>query len=523
MKRNKIHTLYAFAGLCLALSACTADAPDPEARLAPVIFKIGIPTRALGEIKDAFADTDEIKVTVPNPNGGATTLTGTYKQWADGTVPGADAIYLHVPDPGTITARYGDGTNGLGWHQDFPYVDYADNLIATAIIANGIVFDGATYAVTLNFTHERALVKVNLQDEKGNGLSLPLANDYLYLTLSNGDNILDNSSTGKIAPAGATIVSATIKYNGKIHTATPAAGIALVANQTTTVTITLHGPTATISGTTITDWIPGTQGKYIPPGYTHAVYTWQDLVAALTGMTANDKIIQMADIERPDTETWTPGNTPTSGLYNGNGYTISKLDNSLFDITNRGFLVYNVHLRDFHLTNASPLADTNLGTVTLCSATGGTLTITDGAGNYGGLVGTNKSTITRSCTNVTIDIQDANAIVGGLIGRDEFGIAACATFGEITGGDISKKGNLVGNNTSGFTGYSYATATGNDVGQGYAFFSVGTLGLNSIIANPANPLDIQREVRNFNADDKMSDGTDWWGPNYINFSYEGKK
>lgn len=171
--------------------------------------------------------------------------------------------------------------------------------------------------------------------------------------------------------------------------------------------------------------------------------------------------IQTADIDLSGFDNWVPINwvyvneAPFTGIYNGNGYTISNLTISsmtkgnwfgLFGKIGSGALLTGIHLRDVEITG-----DTGLGvgalvgwvdagaTVTLCSAKGEINVRRKGELYTGGLVGLNYSAITRCRTGVVVTIDatltDQNSTyAGGITGSNGSGglLFACHATGNVT-------------------------------------------------------------------------------------------
>lgn len=171
--------------------------------------------------------------------------------------------------------------------------------------------------------------------------------------------------------------------------------------------------------------------------------------------------IQTADIDLSGFDNWVPINrgdtntTPFTGIYNGNGYTISNLTiNSmtnglyfgLFGKIGSGALLTGIHLRDVKITGDAELGAGALAgwvdagaTVTLCSAKG--IINVNGRGELGtgGLVGFNNGAITRCRTDVTVTVDatlthQLSANAGGITGGNGNGglLFACHATGNVT-------------------------------------------------------------------------------------------
>lgn len=280
--------------------------------------------------------------------------------------------------------------------------------------------------------------------------------------------------------------------------------------------------------------LSGIPAEIVPGGYHYAVYNWENLKEVLSKVKNGENIIQMVDITRPDSEAWTTKDLPENCLYNGNEHTITGLDAPLFKKVNGN--VYNLHLKDCDVTATSNdtglLACENEGTITLCSATG-TLKITLSSSQLvrfgGGLVSYNLGSITRSHTKCEILAESSYVwtTAGGLVGQNAGKIVACAAYGTVkaTGPNITT-GNLVGTIKDAFgleheVHYSYATATGNAIGNGSTIITQDDVTVYTLVSEPASATGVSREERIFN---KNVDN--WWTdtPDYnIDFTYEGKK
>lgn len=171
--------------------------------------------------------------------------------------------------------------------------------------------------------------------------------------------------------------------------------------------------------------------------------------------------IQTADIDLKGIENWVPINwgdyntKPFTGIYNGNGYTISNLTiNSmtkgdsfgLFGKIGDDALLTGIHLRDVEIIGYTELGVGTLvgwvepgATVTLCSAKGIINVSNRDMINVGGLVGLNYGAITRCRTDVTVTtdatlIGQISAYAGGITGSNGSGglLFACHATGSVT-------------------------------------------------------------------------------------------
>lgn len=182
--------------------------------------------------------------------------------------------------------------------------------------------------------------------------------------------------------------------------------------------------------------------------------------------------LQTADIDLGGIDNWKPIGThylsdkrPFTGIYNGNGYTIShlKISNTghdavgLFGMTDGDALLTGIHLRDVKIrlpdqtVSVGTLVGWNSGgsTVSLCSAQG-IINTSEYRPNVGGLVGTNNGTITRCRTNVEITVErirllnQISAYAGGITGTNSGGLLfACHAIGSVTMEVNTSEGNSI--------------------------------------------------------------------------------
>ena len=182
--------------------------------------------------------------------------------------------------------------------------------------------------------------------------------------------------------------------------------------------------------------------------------------------------LQTADIDLGGIDNWKPIGThylsdkrPFTGIYNGNGYTIShlKISNTghdavgLFGMTDGDALLTGIHLRDVKIrlpdqtVSVGTLIGWNSGgsTVSLCSAQG-IINTSEYRPNVGGLVGTNNGTITRCRTNVEITVErirllnQISAYAGGITGTNSGGLLfACHAIGSVTMEVNTSEGNSI--------------------------------------------------------------------------------
>ena len=176
----------------------------------------------------------------------------------------------------------------------------------------------------------------------------------------------------------------------------------------------------------------------------------------------NLNALQTADIDLGGIDNWEPIGMqdyselrPFTGIYNGNGYTISNLKISntqygtaagLFGITDGDALLTGIHLRKVEIKsdkaiNVGTLVGWNGGasTVSLCSAQG-IINTSEYEPNVGGLAGANNGTITRCRTGVEIIVDriilfghQRSASAGGITGTNSGGLLfACHAIGSVT-------------------------------------------------------------------------------------------
>lgn len=174
--------------------------------------------------------------------------------------------------------------------------------------------------------------------------------------------------------------------------------------------------------------------------------------------------LQTADIDLSGIDNWVPiGQSYTisdkafTGIYNGNGYTISRLKiNSvssgsymgLFGEIGSGALLTGIHLRYVEIIAKDQVAGytgaivgyvDKGATVSLCSAQGVVNVSLTKWGYVGGLAGTNCGVITRCRTDVTVTADETlrgqiSAYVGGITGCNGEGglLFACHATGSVT-------------------------------------------------------------------------------------------
>ena len=187
----------------------------------------------------------------------------------------------------------------------------------------------------------------------------------------------------------------------------------------------------------------------------------------------NLNALQTADIDLGGIDNWKPigmqylsDKRPFTGIYNGNGYTIShlKISNTrhdavgLFGMTDGDALLTGIHLRDVKIIlpdqtlSVGTLVGWNSGgsTVSLCSAQG-IINTSEYRPDVGGLVGSNNGTITRCRTDVEITVDrirllgQLSAYAGGITGANYSDglLFACHAIGSVTMEVNTSEGNSI--------------------------------------------------------------------------------
>ena len=221
----------------------------------------------------------------------------------------------------------------------------------------------------------------------------------------------------------------------------------------------------------------------------------------------NLNAIQIADIDLNGIDNWKPigmqyGSDfrPFTGIYNGNGYTISHLKISnmqnglaagLFGMTDGDALLTGIHLRDVKIIpdytiNVGTLVGWNGGgsTVSLCSAQG-IINTSEFGSNAGGLVGANSGTITRCRTDVKITVDRLELLgqlsveAGGITGVNGSGglLFACHAIGSVTIEVNASDGNSI--NAGGIVGWN----SNNSSSTIYCCIAEGNVSVTSETAN----------------------------------------
>lgn len=293
------------------------------------------------------------------------------------------------------------------------------------------------------------------------------------------------------ANSGNTTIAVTV--NGKEYTGILPVTDAYEANTMYTYRVTVDG-TGVEVGMPTTD-VPWTEGEL--PVVTLGNKTFRLIRNAadlkrfaddVNGGQRDLNALQTADIDLSGIDNWVPigqsntGSTKAfTGIYNGNGYTISRLKiNSvrsssymgLFRETGSGALLTGIHLRDVEIIAKDQVGfytGTIAGyvgegaTVSLCSAQGVVNVSLPRGGSVGGLAGSNHGVITRCRTDVTVTADatlqgQISAYVGGITGSNGEGglLFACHATGSVTlkarhidvvNGNYLNAGGIAGSNT----------------------------------------------------------------------------
>lgn len=289
----------------------------------------------------------------------------------------------------------------------------------------------------------------------------------------------DASYTALLIPQDANSTPRTIvvTVNGKEYTGTLPATDAYAANTMYTYPVTVC-ETGVEVGIPTTD-VPWTEGELPTVTFNGKIYriirNADDLKRFADDVNSgqqNLNALQTADIDLGGIDNWKPigmqsqfDQRPFTGIYNGNGYTISHLKISdiqnefaagLFGMTDGGALLTGIHLRKVEIIpgkaiNVGTLVGFNGGasTVSLCSAQG-KINTSEYDPIVGGLAGLNEGTITRCRTDVKIKADrirlsgQLSADAGGITGRNSGGLLfACHAIGSVTMEVNTSEGNTI--------------------------------------------------------------------------------
>jgi hypothetical protein len=183
----------------------------------------------------------------------------------------------------------------------------------------------------------------------------------------------------------------------------------------------------------------------------------------LSNWNRSDSVVLMADIDLNNQE-WSPignANNPFTGLFHGNGHTISNFKitgngdyQGFFGYIGGGGAVVTLHLDSGAsglITNTGSytggLAGFNLGQIMGCSYSG-KVNVSGSGGYAGGLVGYNGGDISNSFSTAEVNGSSAGQFVGGLVGNSgELALSEiryCWASGKVTG--YEHVGGLIGGN-----------------------------------------------------------------------------
>ena len=290
----------------------------------------------------------------------------------------------------------------------------------------------------------------------------------------------DASYTALLIPqeANSTPRTIVVTVNGKEYTGTIPATDAYAANTMYTYPVTVR-ETGVEVGIPTTD-VPWTEGELPTVTFNGKIFRIirnaddlkrfaDDVNNGQRGLNA----IQTADIDLNGIDNWKPigmkylsDKRPFTGIYNGNGYTIShlKISNTrhdavgLFGMTDGDALLTGIHLRDVKIIlpdqtfSVGTLVGWNSGgsTVSLCSAQG-IINTSEYRPDVGGLVGSNNGTITRCRTDVEITVDrirllgQLSAYAGGITGANYSDglLFACHAIGSVTMEVNTSEGNSI--------------------------------------------------------------------------------
>lgn len=290
----------------------------------------------------------------------------------------------------------------------------------------------------------------------------------------------DASYTALLIPQDANSTPRTIvvTVNGKEYTGTLPATDAYAANTMYTYPVTVC-ETGVEVGIPTTD-VPWTEGELPTVTFNGKIYriirNADDLKRFADDVNSGQRdlnAIQTADIDLNGIDNWKPigmqylsDKRPFTGIYNGNGYTIShlKISNTrhdavgLFGMTDGDALLTGIHLRDVKIIlpdqtlSVGTLVGWNSGgsTVSLCSAQG-IINTSEYRPDVGGLVGSNNGTITRCRTDVEITVDrirllgQLSAYAGGITGANYSDglLFACHAIGSVTMEVNTSEGNSI--------------------------------------------------------------------------------
>ena len=324
----------------------------------------------------------------------------------------------------------------------------------------------------------------------------------------------DASYTALLIPqeANSTPRTIVVTVNGKEYTGTLPATDAYAANTMYTYPVSVR-ETGVEVGIPTTD-VPWTEGELPTVTFNGKIFriirNADDLKRFADDVNNGQRdlnAIQTADIDLNGIDNWKPIGMqyssdlrPFTGIYNGNGYTISHLKISnmqnglaagLFGMTDGDALLTGIHLRDVEIIpdytiNVGTLVGWNGGgsTVSLCSAQG-IINTSKFDPNAGGLVGANEGTITRCRTDVKITVDRLELLgqlsveAGGITGVNGSGglLFACHAIGSVTIEVNASDGNSI--NAGGIVGWN----SNNSSSTIYCCIAEGNVSVTSETAN----------------------------------------
>jgi Zn-dependent metalloprotease len=178
--------------------------------------------------------------------------------------------------------------------------------------------------------------------------------------------------------------------------------------------------------------------------------------------------------------------TPFTGIFDGNGHTISNLTITastqdyigLFGYVGSGGQIRNLGVEDVNMTGnicvGGLVGYNDDGTLTGCYATGSVSGI-DESSYVGGLVGYNANGTLTSC--YATGSVSGGSYSGGLVGENDGSLTSCYATGSVTGtGQDSLVGGLVGYNGGTRTScYATGSVSGNLCVGGLVGYNYGTL------------------------------------------------
>lgn len=358
-------------------------------------------------------------------------------------------------------------------------------------ITLGIGADGRpVWNIRLRFEHTRPVVDIKVQNTTADDLTSGVQSIKIGLSETaapaNTLEILSGEASDVFLEPDHSITRVEVVYRGITYAADLPAPVALEAGKRYTIHFTAAAKESRVDirGADEPEWTTETPTI---AGYDYAIYTLDDFKAWAEAVSPYNsdrrenlgkKVIQMADITWTG-DLWMPvGNDfdPFTGVYNGNGYTITGLEigNNGSFAGMFGSIEENALLADIHLRGASIAAvdadyvgliagrATDDTTISLCSITG-RIEARANNGFIGGLIGINQGAhITRSYINAVIIGTPADgAAVGGLAGEHNGGaIMACGVNADINITAVDNEvvaGGLVGRLTGSNIYLSYTT------------------------------------------------------------------